>query len=260
MAESYVVVHVGVGKTGTTALQNNLLASHPALLSIGRPYVSLEWRQALESVQYDDDYDYRSARFLSLCDQARAHANERTIVLSDESIVHPAHQSLVARRLREALPTADILITIRAQHDLIISNWAQHACILKRVPGPHVNSYVPFDDWFRFQQKHMKGRGLGAGFFKRCDYYRLYKIYEQAFGSERVHLLPFELLRSDPHQYYSRIATLMRIETADVETALALPVKQRKSASRLKLQSSRIAFRLNPASTTHLPCGRQSTD
>ena len=231
-----VVIHVGAGKTGTTTLQKNLLGQHPSILSIGRPYPNREWRLLLEDLQYDDDYEFPAEKFLQMCRAAVADARERSLVLSDESLGHPVQQSTVARRLKSALPEAEILITIRNQYHVMISAWVQNFSVLKRVPSPFLGRYVSFDDWFEFQREHVKGRGVHAGYFKCLDYYRLYAIYSQAFGRDRVHVLPFEELLRESDRYYAKLAALFSIDASDVAAAFGKRIKERKRVARMKYE------------------------
>src|SRR5262245_25320915 len=110
-----VLIHIGVGKTGTTTLQNNLFARHRGILNIGRPYASQEIKSGVESLRDDDTFDYLSTAMARLIAAALARANGRTIVLSDETLVHSVHQSLIAARLHAAAANAHILITVRNQ-------------------------------------------------------------------------------------------------------------------------------------------------
>ena len=64
------LIHIGVGKTGTTTLQNNLFARHSGILNVGRPYANEEFKQAIDSLRDDDASDYKSSaicRLLETC-------------------------------------------------------------------------------------------------------------------------------------------------------------------------------------------------
>jgi hypothetical protein len=79
------LVHIGVGKTGTTTLQRNLFVRHRGILSIGRPYANDEFKGAIESLREDDEADYKHSAVAQLCGMAVSEAEARAIALSDQT-------------------------------------------------------------------------------------------------------------------------------------------------------------------------------
>jgi hypothetical protein len=244
-----IIIHIGVGKTGTTTLQNNLFARHRGILNIGRPYTSLEVKSGVESLRDDDAFDYLSTVMARLTEAALASANGRTTVLSDETLVHSIHQSLIAARLNAAAPSAHILITVRNQYDLVASYWAAHGRILKNVPRPYRGKAVSFDDWFALAAEAKQQ------FFVRLDFWRLYRIYAEVFGSERVHIMTFEKLAADPVCYARDLAALMGVDEDEMsELVSARPVNRRPSGAASRYQSLR-AWLLPHVSFSTIPGG-----
>jgi hypothetical protein len=243
------LIHIGVGKTGTTSLQRNLFAHHTGIRNIGRPYTDDEFRRAVESLREDDEADYRPFAFRRLCELAATRADGRAIVLSDETLVHPVHQSLIAKRLSSVLPEAHILITIRNQYDLIASYWAAHGRNLKGVPGPYLGKTVTFDDWFAFEAQAKRS------FFSRLDFYRLYQIYAEIFGADRVHVMTFEELAGKPVPFAHALAALIGVDENEMsELIMSPPAKTRPSEATAKYRALR-ARMLPKVALSQIPGG-----
>lgn len=234
MSKPRTLVHIGVGKTGTTTLQRNLFARHKGILSVGRPYANDEFKGAIESLREDDEADHEPSALAHLCGMAVSEAKTRAIVLSDETLVHPVHQSVIATRLYTVLPDAHILITIRNQYDLIASYWAAHGRNLKDVPPPYRGKTVTFDDWFAFEAEAKRS------FFLRLDFHRLYQIYAEIFGSDRVHVMTFEELAGKPLRFAHALAALLGVDEREMsELIMAPPAKTRPSEASTKYRTLR---------------------
>ena len=231
------LIHIGIGKTGTTSLQRNVFARHRGIHNIGRPYADDEFRRAIESLREDDEADYRRSALARLCGMAVSGAEGRALVLSDETLVHPVHQSLIAKRLFEVLPEAHILITIRNQYDLVASYWAAHGRNLKDVPRPYLGKTVTFDDWFAFEAEAERS------FFVRLDFYRFYQIYAETFGADRVHVMMFEELADEPVSFAQALAVLLGVNASEMsELIMAPPAKTRPTEARIRYKSLRARF------------------
>jgi hypothetical protein len=243
------LVHIGVGKTGTTTLQRSLFARHRGVLSIGRPYANEAFKQAIESLRDDDEADYRNSALAEHCVKVTSGADGRVVVLSDETLVHPVHQSIIARRLHDVLPDAHILMTIRSQYDLIVSYWAAHGRSLKGVPKPYCGKIVGFDDWFAFEAEARKG------LFARLDFYRLYQIYAEIFRRDRVHMMTYEQLASEPDLFASSLAALLGADENEmIELMAAPPTKTRPTAAKTRYKDLR-SWLLPKVALSRLPAG-----
>jgi hypothetical protein len=229
-------MHIGVVKTGTTTLQNNVFAKLPDALNVGRPYASETWQQAVRSLRDDDDLEFSRLGFERLAAEATAQAKRqgKALILSDETFTRPAYQGLVARRLSKAFPDARVLITIRNQADLIVSYWAAHGRALKRVPAPYSGRHVGFEDWFAFEARNRNG------LISRFDIMRLVQTYEAAFGAGRVDVLLFEEMVHAPSAFADRLGRILGVEAKLVANLLSNPAANpRPSAARVKYQAVR---------------------
>jgi hypothetical protein len=230
------IIHIGVVKTGTTTLQNNVFSNLPGVLNIGRPYASERWEQAARSLRDDDDLEFLRIGFERMAAEAIAEAERhgKTLVLSDETFTRPTYQGLVAHRLSKAFPQARVLITIRSQFDLIVSYWVAHGRELKRVPAPYSGRHISFDDWFEFQLSTRNG------LFSRFDVMRLVQTYEAAFGAGRVDVLLFEEMVFAVSDYANRLGRLLDADSTLIADLLTKPpANPRPSAARVRYQAIR---------------------
>lgn len=119
-------------------------------------------------------------------------------VVSNERLAgHPLSggfdRMAIARRIKGVFPNARILITIRAQDELIFSNYLQ---------------YLRYGGWqspenFLRPSRNSRTPSLSLAFW---DYERLSATYEEMFGRSNVLLLPQELLRKDPQAFVRRLS------------------------------------------------------
>ena len=199
------MIHVGLGHSGTTSLQENIFSRRPDLHYAGIPYGDLggifSWIKYCEEEQYDHE------RVAGLCEElifSRIKPKLR-LILSDENFVEqpaiyytPAMMPvrIIAMRLRSLFGRCAILFTIRNQFDYVISNYL----VLKRnavsLEGIEIE---PFEHWFRgnfSQERNLFLRNLDASYAIR--------IYGKVFGADAIHVLPLELLTRDGLEPYLR--------------------------------------------------------
>jgi hypothetical protein len=111
----------------------------------------------------------------------------------------------VADRLHAVFPSAAILILIREQKSMVLSSYGQYI----RNGGVHSIS-------------HFIGADVGRenslpGFSAICrldylEYDLLISYYHQLFGKNRVLVLPFELLKSNPYNLIQKILNFVGID------------------------------------------------
>jgi hypothetical protein len=226
-----VVLHVGFAKTATTMLQEQLFSRHPRIHNIGKPYDELapsELIGAIRHVASADTIAYDPAgpavgTILAAIEAGRR--EHRTVVLSDESLCHPRRNDpgLVARRLFEICPDAHILFTIREQRDLLVSHY------LHDVRQAAADGYSHgFASWL-YRERWL---------FAWADYHRTISFYVAVFGREKVSVLPFEVLATDPGAFAEGLADVLAVPREGVHDLLAAAprVKRRLSRAQLGLQ------------------------
>lgn len=209
-----VLVHVGLHKTATTWLQEVYFPSHAAGFWV--PELEGSARTGAKGLGYhlfqshdghlmnEDDFrpDLLRARLAAL-----APPPGRVPVVSNERLAgHPLSggfdRNIIARRIKSVFPGARILVTIRAQEELIFSNYLQ---------------YLKYGGWHRPEQflrppRNNRTPSLALDFW---DYEQLSAVYESLFGRGNVLLLPQELLRRDPLSFARRLSAFAGVAAPD---------------------------------------------
>ena len=147
-----------------------------------------------------------------------------------------------ARRLREFLPDAEVLLVTRNQVTAVPSFYASHGAYLKPAPPRHFRRYVSFDDWMNYCIMFIKYSPL-ASFF----YNRILNIYAELFGKNRIHVLLYEEFVADKPKFMERLGAILDI---DAGTALKLVEggHERKDRKSTRLNSSHIQKSRMPSS------------
>ena len=123
-------------------------------------------------------------------------SNER---LGGHPLSNGIDRSAVCRRLRSVVPQAKVLLVIREQRSMILSNYMQ---------------YLHFGGAARIES-YLKGKNdgkvpaLSPAFWQ---YDRLIALYQNAFGAENLLVLPFELFASDPPAFVERICHFVGLD------------------------------------------------
>jgi len=218
---SYVVIHIGANKTGSTTLQRRLFSQIDQLLYLGEDCDTYDsCKNILNSIVADDDihFDLDGAR--QLFDSYLTRSVNKPFLYSNEDIMTSRVPSLCAKRLASLLPGAEILVVIRNQLTAIPSWYANHGAYLRYVPRAYWRRYVSFDDWMEYCVSFMNYSPLD-GFF----YNRILSLYSDLFGSDKIHILLYEDLLQNQHMFMSNLCRILRI---DVDRAIALIGNQRE--------------------------------
>lgn len=204
-----VVLHVGMHKTGTSALQRYVFPSLPTVRCHARngPGFSRAFIDLSNNLQHASDEDYRP-------DDLRAFLQDTVgdgsgpLVLSDEgfsgSYWLPEERGLRnAARLHRLFPTAKVLITVREQGALVRSAYAQYV----HKGGPR--SFSGFLDRagpaHEFRLEHL-------------EFHRWAAAYQDLFGIDRVLVAPHESLVADPPRFVADLADFIGVDApADLD-------------------------------------------
>lgn len=193
-----MLLHVGYHKAASTVLQNQMfLASDGCFLTpTAEPRHMLVERFVLpQPLTFDPDAARGHYQLLL----SQAERQGRTFVLSHERLSgYPPSggfdSSIIATRLHRTFPEARVLIVVREQLASIYSMYLQY---ITDGGGMTLKEYLrPPKRFFK------RMPSFTADFY--C-YHRLVARYQQLFGADRVLCLPFELLKSDPDAFQSRI-------------------------------------------------------
>lgn len=209
VANHPILLHIGMHKTGSTWLQNDIFASaaHGFTTATGAPRHSL----VADFVTPDAfHYDAQAVRKAYSDHHREAAENDLTLVLSHERLSgYPSSgghdRRLIADRLFETFPEARVLIVLREQRALIRSMYSQH------ITDGGTGSIRQFLD----TPEPALGRrpGFRLSFY---EFDRTIAYYQSMFGLDRVLALPFEMLGENPGGFVAEIQSFCGIAGTDV--------------------------------------------
>jgi hypothetical protein len=225
---SGVVLHIGLPKTGTTTLQKAVFPHLPGVAYAGKriPGYGFATQPLGEAVAATISADSALAdpapALAAAVAELRAQCGAGTLVLSTESLAHPAARDLglVADRLARAVPDARILITLRAQPALALSWYRSHGRFAQylfthKTEAERIPAQLMQRDWWRLVAREPRGGLLAA-----LDFDALVGCYERRFGG-RVTVLPLELLAADRAAYAARLAGALEVPASACAPLLA---------------------------------------
>jgi len=225
------LVHAGYQKTGSTFLQRNLFVDDSVFHS---PW-GTQSTQAIEHfvLAHPERFDP---------DRIRADLigpPDLVPLISHEDLLgYPVHGRYYAEqvvdRLARALPDARILVCIRRQPDILLSNYFQ---------------YVRQGGTKRLEALLSENRdrpGFRPHFrLDHFEYDLMHRLLTRQFAADQVRFLPMEMLRRDPAEFTRRIATFLDRDIAVQDTPAAM--NRRHSARALGLQRRLNRFVQRPA-------------
>lgn len=221
------LIHIGMHKTGTSWLQVHLFANPASVFWNAAPDSA---KPAKSRAKFGSDLFYRDVRGNTLPEEgfdaagtraalgADAVPQGRCLVVSHERLSgHPVSNGFdrawIAARLHAALPEGRVLLVVREQRAMILSNYMQYL----KFGGPHgIRRYMsPENDG--------RAPSLDLGYW---NYDRLADIYIRRFGRDNLLVLPYELLRRDAADFVARICRFAGVEEPPASAAI-----QRENAS-----------------------------
>ena len=199
MSSTNVVIHVGVSKTGTSTLQEEVFPKHEGIDFRFWPDthdIPLFYDCLYCDVIYDDDDRFEK------CAEAIREAHKDAvspILYSREHLTHQRYdKGTMARRLRRLFGEAKIIVTIRNQMDWIESSHVWNQQLLRRpwqggLP-PLLPSYLE-GNWKERWRSRISSGDFGA----------IVRRYAELFGRENVCVLPFEEMVRYPDLFAERL-------------------------------------------------------
>lgn len=229
---SRILLHIGLPKTGTTSLQELFFSSHPEVRYFGQTNVwhDPEANIVLRALLLGRSADIAAARTIL----ANAAVQRPAIVISDEALtlgefmlratrwpVRSDHIAM-ARRAREVLGDAQVLIVLRNQAD-----WLQSWHFQGLKSGKYAETY--YRAWIDRDLGASAERLLGL-----LEYDVLYTAYRDVFGQHQVHVRFYEQYRDQFEDLAAECAGLICID-ADRARRLVLEGEARNvSGSRFE--------------------------
>lgn len=211
LSKSDILVHIGLIKTGSTWLQKHLFGRDdtgfwspsdidmPPKARVKAHTLAL-YRDDRSRLLPDEDFDPAGLReqlepFLVPAGRCAVFSNER---LGGHPLSNGIDRGQICNRIKQVFPNARILIVIREQRSMILSNYMQH---LKYGGGYTLRTYLD-------GKPDTKCPALTFHHFK---YDRLIRKYQSVFGPENVLALPFEMISAMPQDFIERICQFSNI-------------------------------------------------
>lgn len=246
-APAPLLLHVGLHKTGSTWLQDNLFASTPHGFSQhGEPRHVIVERLV---TPYASSFDAEEARVIYTPAIDDARSNGRTLVLSHERLSgYPSSGShdraMIAARLRETFPDGRVLIVFREQRSLIRSMYSQH------ITDGGVESLD------RFLHRPEPGLGRKPSFcLEQYEFDRMIAMYRGLFGEDCVLALPVELLAKDRQQFADRVTAFCGLPSTRVGPAKRSNEKRPLLMQHVQRPLNMLFYHneLSPGALVHVP-------
>ncbi len=183
LASGELLLHIGVHKTGTTAIQGALSQARPALVEQGVQYpgkLPSAFRAAMSIVHpaehdTDDAVAIPRERWQRLCAQVAKSGADRVVVSSE--VFCEASDEVAAQVLTElsARPTK-ILIGVRPLWQLLASSWQQYV---------KSGLTTPYNDWLLAVLRG-EGESNTPTFWVRNDLPALVERWARRVGTENI--------------------------------------------------------------------------
>lgn len=202
-------LHIGMSKTGTTALQNRFFHAHPALVNVGKPDFSqhpalYDINQAIKKAGALDMALLRSKAAAALDAAAQT---GKPIMWSDEVLSNRSDTiARNAERLGELFPGARILITVREQVDWLQSLY--HVFCEKTFARTN-SAPMSVDGWL--DQNDALARAGQNNCLDRLRYDRLVAAYDEIFGCAQVKLMFYERLATAPAPFFAELSEFLGV-------------------------------------------------
>ena len=210
------ILHLGLHKTASTYLQRQIFPQARHHLFLKPPYTS--HNGPFQLLQYADDSVYSK----KLVEDEIEKLPSRNLLLSDEDFsgcplpLHNINRSMVAQRLAEVFPSAEIILFLRDQRDYCVSHYSSY---IKMPYGfnrfekfLHIrNEEYGFDEY----EKKQPPRSMGSLHYDISDYYltldslkytHVIDLYARLFV--KCHVFLFEELITDPIKTVARLSEI----------------------------------------------------
>ena len=222
-----VVLHIGIARTATTTLQQELFSKHPQIAYLGKPFnhedatpgsqKAIQDRlpaKIIRAIRDQDSLDYDAVEVKRQLDNALATVavDGKVVLLSEEgwSSAGGADRRLIAERLRELFGPCDIIITVRNQLTCLPSLFLHY---LKK----GIIDNVSFDQWLKLNIQLSEKSSVAAGnwIIRQGKYFNLFELYRDVFRKENVKVLIYEKLITDLKGFCEDLADSINIDAGE---------------------------------------------
>ncbi len=180
-----LTVHVGLHKAASTYLQSVIPATDLGFYHLDRPL----YRQIARG-PFDRD------AFAAEVQSKVSFPEDRPLLISNEGLSGHSHGYAeldpedIANRIKQVWPATRILLIIRNQLDYLMSLYTYRVAN-KGLESASLQEFIDRDG--------------PAGLYDKLCYDELIAMYYSIFGTDNVHIQPFEDIRIDPLEFVNRI-------------------------------------------------------
>lgn len=210
-----VTVHIGLPKTATTTLQQQVFAGHPEVLYFGPKANYPEFDEVMMGLCFADGLNYDADLGCRVVERvfASPQGGEKPVVVSHEAVTaQGGDRRLKAERLKALFPDARIVLTVRRPEDMLVSVYFQW---LKGFGGKRLEA-SSLDAWL-----DQDWRDPWRGNFLRLQYGKILDLYRALFGDENVLLLFFEDLIDDRAKFARQLSEFIGVDSETTDHLLA---------------------------------------
>ena len=223
MKDSKIFIHVGLPKTASTYLQD-VFPRLNNVAYIGRPYTQENY--AFNTLQYADNSLYTSSTIRKEIDNIENEiAKGNPILISDElfsgfAFYNFINRGMIAERLSEIIPHAEIILFLRGQMALIISLYNQF--VKMAWVDTHLDeSFLyrpgkgfPLKEWIEGKRDwNSNNRFINhrSAFTPECfRYSKLHSLYNNLF--KKVHVFLYEDFKKDREACLLQLGSILSTE------------------------------------------------
>jgi hypothetical protein len=222
------LVHIGLAKAASTFLQLELFPNLTGVHNMGKHLVSEDLKKAsmaltrLTSVDWPRKADITRPAFRSALDEAQSKGVRPVFSEEDLSVYKFLDPEIMARRMKTILGAYDVLLIIRNPFSWVPSNY------LFRLQHQNAIAVMGFEEWL---ETHLSVQRIGSD-VAEIWFAKLANIYQETCGGQ-VHIVPFELMRSDPAMFAEKLSSIIGADSGDVLNVLKTPQKRRAHKIRI---------------------------
>jgi hypothetical protein len=216
-----LVIHAGYPKTATSTFQRHVFPHHPDIHYLGKDFPSFRFVDERLYDLIDELFHASTINFGGpdalrvIFDEITSQSQSKCILLSTESLIHPAafDAGIVASRIMDAFGECKILLTIREQISSILSfyfthgQFGQYLYIDAKDEDDNISYPISFQSWINWQKKCPDRNYIGL-----MDYNSVIRHYVSVFGRDNVCVLLYEQFRDDPDGYARDMAAFLGID------------------------------------------------
>jgi hypothetical protein len=226
MQNSKTFIHVGLQKTASTYLQKIVFPRLEEVVFIGRPYTQENY--AFNTLQYADNSLYEPNVLREEISRIQNVAQGKSILISDEQFSGCPfygfiNRGIIAERLSQIVPDAEIILFLRGQSDFIMSLYNQHVKT-GLFDKPLNQSYLhrpgegfSLEQWLEGERKWNKDNRFihyqSVYTPESLRYSKLYSLYSDLFS--KVHVFLYEDFKEDQKTCLLRLASVLSVKLPD---------------------------------------------